>query len=1252
MFRKNVFIILFFLFSAVWLFSQDNLLKPVYPESSTGLIYLEGEDAVSTNFANQPVSNFGCSGFQAVQLNRNTGLQGGAAFFAEFVFYVEEPGEYEFWYGGTPPGPSDELSPSYASPFRFRIDEDEPVKVYREDIHVIEGYSPSYYWNKCIVVNLTEGSHRLRIEVTEKRGFDSRYYFYLDSLFFLNRAKVDEIEKIKPAVFPTVLDSDAIDNPFMSITDYQKYINLHPDEKDAYIELSLVFSLVGDYQGALKTLAKAMALDASDSYPIVLAAKNRLWKGDVRESLALYDRALSANPEDRALWAEAGKVAAWTAEYDKSIGFFTRGIERFPDDLNMRVNLALTYLWMARDADAEEAFSMAFKTASTDPEKLGELGWIEEANGYPEYARDVYLQSMELYPEYLEFYLLLQSSYLSSGDREAADDIGRRIESTFIPSVRLQNELAVYRKKLSLRDEVIASYLSRLKEEPGNLELRQELAQTFFWNGMSIEAIEQIKYVITTYSYRAAETWVRRSADVLRLIDQTAALVPFFENYNSTSSAALKALNSAAGILVKAEKAAAASEGKEQEDSAQAKAALREARQKFADAVAAARQIGTEMELVTDVADTYKKAVEDILVLEKEKDEAFTGVIGASGWSWAKSWQIDELTRIMTVEKALASYMLSRVLMTEGEYDRAAEVLMPIREEGIVIIETAEDAAAVEAAEASSGEIAAEVLNAYDYSLMNTDILYSLYQALLLGGRDEARSVLFEKERDRLTADYAHLIDVEEKLKLAENPIGNSPAGVYYDGLGSETGDVIKTLEDYKQTASEYYNTVDRLLKQLKAVEANELERANYYLESDTYLIRYELGNYYLDESMNVEASEQFRRVIAVDPWNISAAYKLGIVEQRYGNWSEAMKFYKKVYQQDPAYENSVYYYNQLARAHSDRTSTAFQLINTPSEIAFSGTLGWSTEFNSTVGLGIDYTLDQQRLYREPSNETKNTFQVHLVEASLPFSLGRTGIKVTPQVGMYAESVFYKEDAYFSDDDSVTAGEYLDSISTYIKYGAKAGWKWNFLTVDASWENAIEPDTFYVDRNIVRKNDIELNINTWFNFEEDLFGPLTTRTYGRLQLSNDNNVRGQVFQDVMFGFNLLSNPVIRLSPAVSFNYENSLPMQVSDYYAPRNVIEAKGGLRSAFTFPSSDWSRAFEAVLWCAGGGYWSGLGSDSALSSAKAEAGLGVTWVKNSNMYYLNLNGAGTFIDGENNYWEISVSLGSNLALPGLLSP
>ena len=122
-------------------------IAPEFPKENPNLIFIEGEDAVSTNFNREPTLNFSCSGKRTLQLNRSSGLQGGASFYADYVFFVKNDGDYELWYGGTPSGPKDDLYPSFVSPFRYTIDNNKPVNRYREDITVVENYSPSYYWN-------------------------------------------------------------------------------------------------------------------------------------------------------------------------------------------------------------------------------------------------------------------------------------------------------------------------------------------------------------------------------------------------------------------------------------------------------------------------------------------------------------------------------------------------------------------------------------------------------------------------------------------------------------------------------------------------------------------------------------------------------------------------------------------------------------------------------------------------------------------------------------------------------------------------------------------------------------------------------------------------------------------------------------------------------------------------------------------------------------------------------------------------
>lgn len=140
------------LFCTSLAYSQTNQgIEPVFEQENPNLVFVEGEDAVSTNFALEPILSYSSSGSRTLQLNRTSPLQSGAPFYAEYVLYLETPGEYELWYGGTPAGPKDEFSPSYSSPFRYIIDGGEPVEFYREDIAVVEQYTPSYYW--CVTTH-------------------------------------------------------------------------------------------------------------------------------------------------------------------------------------------------------------------------------------------------------------------------------------------------------------------------------------------------------------------------------------------------------------------------------------------------------------------------------------------------------------------------------------------------------------------------------------------------------------------------------------------------------------------------------------------------------------------------------------------------------------------------------------------------------------------------------------------------------------------------------------------------------------------------------------------------------------------------------------------------------------------------------------------------------------------------------------------------------------------------------------------
>ena len=337
-----------------------NRIEPLFPEENRNLVFIEGESAVSTNMNREPILNFGCSGKRTLQLSSTKGLHGGSAFYADFVFYVDHSGTYEFWYGGTPPGPKNELMPSFASPFEYTIDGEPFVQVYREDVAVVENYTPSYYWNLVDERRLEEGRHRLRLQVKEKRGHDGRYFFYVDCFFFVRKEGITRRTGGEtPAVFPKDMNDRSIDQPFRQIDDYLILIRDNPEEVKPLMELSLLYSMVSDYLSAIKYLKRALILSSDSDDVKLLLAKNYIWNGEIATGLSWYQQLLDKNPKRLDIWMEAGKVSGWTGRYRESVDFFTRGLRHFPGDLDLLVNLGLTRIWEGRAEEADRILAEA-----------------------------------------------------------------------------------------------------------------------------------------------------------------------------------------------------------------------------------------------------------------------------------------------------------------------------------------------------------------------------------------------------------------------------------------------------------------------------------------------------------------------------------------------------------------------------------------------------------------------------------------------------------------------------------------------------------------------------------------------------------------------------------------------------------------------------------------------------------------------------------------------------------------------------
>ena len=1194
------------------LVAPESKVEPVFPEKNEALVFVEGEDAVSTNFTNEPILNYSCSKFRTLQLNRRTGLQGGRSFYATFVLYVEEPGEYELWYGGTPPGPGDELLPSYASPFSLILDGGEPLSVSRESVAVVEQYAPSYYWNYVGDIPLEAGQHTVDFQVSYTRGYDGKFYFYLDCFFLVKKQAATELDQGPlPAVFPTDMSDRSIDAPFKTFEEYQIEIRDYPDELSGYLEIAQIYSLVGDYLNALKYLKRAGLLDPENIEVQLLTAKNQIWKGDIAEGLKTYGTLLLLDPSRLDLWLEAAKVAAWTGRYKESIQLYRNALEQHPDNIDLIANLGLAYQWAGEQQNADEQFQKALSLASEDYRKVVDLAESYDINGVPERSINVLRSNIRRYPERLELYLLLVNIYTRLDRINRAEEVQNLISASFRSSPKLSRYLELFFTKESLREEVIAGYEAELERQPDNLVLRETLAQTYFWNGKRKKAIGELQNVLANHAFIEINQLDQSSTRLLELLDKSYLYLEFCNRVPGLIKELKSGINAAGGRYADAEKAYArfqtqvqaardrdeappVPQGEDPQDT------LREAEQSLALALDKAEGLANKIEELAGACDEDWALLPGLIEEEAAAAETFDKIIKPSRWEWDRRGFVAELE---SLDSVLADYVLGKIYLAEGQLDSAERRIFSRAEAG-------------------------NLPRQYQTALFRT----LLWQTQV----GEAFKVLETGQYDAFTL-LPHWERLNELRIAAELPEG-SAAG----GIRDAAADVAAALEALEAAEKLARNKTQDLLDNqgtLMRLYQSRLVRSMYRLGENTYLIRNELGDFYLKEQDFPAAIRQYKQVLAIDPWDIETIYDLGTIYEWSGDWKQAMNNFQRVYWSDPLYENVGARYNQLARQHADSFDLQTYLLAESSKYTTRSEISYNAWLSTLVGLKIDFTLDALR----PDPSSKNTYYISDLILGVPLNFYGSKLTLTPFIGLFAGDL----DVFVPLGDTPTGVAFqagLDfgwAVGQYLYMNGGSAWGWK-----SEISNPIYADDYSLSG--------ELNLSTNLGFIKAYpFRYSSMRFYGKAEwVYSDANRIWSGAADLNLGVVRVEKPYVEVNLLGNFVYQDSQKLATDDaYYAPQEEMLATGGVLASTWIPVSDASSLSLGLRAVAGKAWKKGV-DDPRL---EIEGNVGLS--KGDSYYYLrsaynaSLDELFSFTSG-GEYWSFYLGLGFSSRFPRLLAP
>jgi tetratricopeptide (TPR) repeat protein len=1236
-------------------------LEPIFPAENPNLIFIEAEDAVSTNFAREPTLNFGVSGFRALQLNRSTGLEGVGSFYADYVFTLPSSGTWELWYGGTPPGPKDELYPSYTSPFSLTADAQKPQAVTRESVAVVENYSPSFYWNRVGDLSLDAGRHQFRFEVTEKRRIDGRYLFYLDCFFLVKKEGGERLlAEPLPSVFPKNMDDRKIDVPFPSIDDSLIKIRDNPGATGPLVDIARLYALLGDYLNALKYLNRAAALQPKDPDIALLIAKNRIWKGDIADGLKKFREVLGMDPKQRELWLEAGKVAAWNGNYDESIGFFRDALSAFPDDMDLTINLGLAYLWAGKGSDAEGEFHSAQALAGSDAGRLKDLGRVYRVNGYPDRAVQAYTAAANAAPQDLESYLLLIDTLLSMGKKGDAEAAKKRITDTFVTSPRLTAFLAAFQEKEGLKDQVLEEYNVKLQQNPNNLVLRQVLAESYFWTGLKDKAVGEYRHILANYAYLALSDSETRSALLPQVIDRGYVLEDYLSRFpgmarqsqdalavemtklaqaGAASDAAQKTLDSARQAQAKAKEGAEADAAQIAVNNAEDK--LLAAEQSFQaegralaalvnQAAALAAQFGqVKVSLSADTESSGQLAAQDT-----EAEATFAQSTKTNKWRFDRSGMLAELAQD-TADNDLARIVAAKIYMADHLPSQVQALLRP-------------DAASSAA----------------------TSAVYTLAQSYLWAGNVKDASPLVTRLTDAPGSAQipAYFKDLSALMQSLANALPSSPQSAASLDPEADAKAVSAQLAGLEKEATVQQAQLQKNLIVLHALYRRVVIRTFYAFEQQVSSIRNELGDYYLaaDPPALDPAITQFKRVLAVDPGDLDATFRLGKVYEWKRDWQSALDSYQIVYKADPYFENVAALYNHLAREHAETLSSLASAFADTQNVKWHAEATWTRWFDTTFGLAASYQTDDISIERAniSAGMDHSSYQVQDVSLGLPIDLYLLNVKLTPWIGglLEVDGLFQRTD--LSDAAVTSSGDLFQTIyaaEPYVKLDASAG-AWNALYMYGTMRWGRLPESLDPVRDVALYDASgEASLITLFSFIDAW--PLhdtTLRTYGRVDYIQTSalaykNALYTALQEITINVLKGGSPygVLALTGNVTLQHSDYIEPYL--YYAPPDLLMAGGSLTGSLSIGMSN-GDIVSISLRGYGGSYQEYIfdAVHTNMNWIKAEGEADVTLTHGDAIWSLTALGNATYNLGTTlwDYWSLYLKLGYTIKLPRLLAP
>nr|MQY76826.1 hypothetical protein [Spirochaeta sp.] len=410
------------------------------------------------------------------------------------------------------------------------------------------------------------------------------------------------------------------------------------------------------------------------------------------------------------------------------------------------------------------------------------------------------------------------------------------------------------------------------------------------------------------------------------------------------------------------------------------------------------------------------------------------------------------------------------------------------------------------------------------------------------------------------------------------------------------------------------------------------------------------MGNFYLQEQELESAIRQFREVLAIDPWDIGAISHLGQVYEWYGNWSQALKNYKRVYYADPLYENVTRRYNNLARKYADSLAFYGYALADTTTLTYHSEASFINLLNSIWSYKLNYQTNTVRIFKPTAPLDPSTHLVSELSLSVPINLYFWKLEVTPLAGASFLNNLYSKDTAgaITGDVAVTDFFTFNQIEPILGMEVKLNPNpYLFFTGTYSFER--EPQSIAPQRPRILSNSGELDITTMLSFiKHPLFRDSSLRSYARVELLTDSNLLTTFSQDFYLGLLDLEKPAINLKLTANVLYQDSQQDEELYYYSPQQLLLATGGILLSSYHPLNE-DNALGLSFRAAGGSYMEELSSATEIRKRiQMDLEGNISYYRGESAYNLGAAFSTTYRyypeslpESQWDYWSLVISVG-----------